>query len=248
MIEEDMNLAVFAERSSTLAVLKIIIRAEEDRTHLERGYSSLHDWLISAHRYSEGAANRRVQAARMLRLISEDQFLDGTFTLTTLAMAYSASKGQVDKERSSLLKRLAGKSGREAEKILARLYPEKPLRESAIPIDGELSRLSVNVPTTTVEKLLALRDEMSHKLLTIGQVIVELVAEKRCVTANCTFQDPKTKRVCGSSFLVQKDHIHPKGLGGSDRPENRRDLCRAHNILVAEHAYGKEFMKQWKAG
>jgi 5-methylcytosine-specific restriction endonuclease McrA len=45
----------------------------------------------------------------------------------------------------------------------------------------------------------------------------------------CQFKNPATGRVCGSTFNLQVDHIHPKWDGGSNDPQNLRVLCRAHN-------------------
>jgi hypothetical protein len=45
----------------------------------------------------------------------------------------------------------------------------------------------------------------------------------------CQFKNPATGRVCGSTFNLQVDHIHPKWDGGGNEPQNLRVLCRAHN-------------------
>jgi hypothetical protein len=45
----------------------------------------------------------------------------------------------------------------------------------------------------------------------------------------CQFRNPATGRVCGSTFNLQVDHIHPKWDGGSNDPRNLRVLCQAHN-------------------
>jgi hypothetical protein len=47
----------------------------------------------------------------------------------------------------------------------------------------------------------------------------------------CQFRNPATGKVCGSTFNLQVDHIHPKWDGGSNDPQNLRVLCRAHNIF-----------------
>ncbi|MGZ3695759.1 MAG: HNH endonuclease [Bdellovibrionota bacterium] len=247
--ELEMSLAVREERLSTLRVLRLINCAEDERTHLERGFSSLHDWLISAWRYSEGAANRRVQAARMIRIIpdAEEKIVSGVLSLTTLAMVQSFTRGLPVEKKLEIVKSVEGKSGREVEKILAKEFPEKQAQETVSAIDAETSRLSINVPNETIDKLQALRDHMSHGLQTIGEVVARLVAEKRCVIARCSYKDPQTGRICGGTFLPQEDHIHPRALGGSDKPENLRPLCRAHNILVAEHAFGREHMRKFSA-
>lgn len=62
----------------------------------------------------------------------------------------------------------------------------------------------------------------------------------------CTYQDPVSGQVCGSRHQVQIDHIIPKALGGTDNPENLRPLCRQHNLYMAEQAFGKETIEQYR--
>jgi hypothetical protein len=45
---------------------------------------------------------------------------------------------------------------------------------------------------------------------------------------------------------LQIDHRQPAGKGGSSKPDNLRLLCRAHNSLAAEQAYGREHMERSK--
>ena len=54
----------------------------------------------------------------------------------------------------------------------------------------------------------------------------------------CTWVGPDGSR-CESRAWLEHDHIIPRGLGGSDDPENVRIRCRAHNQLAAEQAYGE---------
>jgi 5-methylcytosine-specific restriction endonuclease McrA len=54
----------------------------------------------------------------------------------------------------------------------------------------------------------------------------------------CTYKDPKTGKICGSTYQLEVDHIYPKALGGSDRASNLRALCRKHNLLMAEKILG----------
>ena len=52
----------------------------------------------------------------------------------------------------------------------------------------------------------------------------------------CTFQDPKTGRVCGSHYALQIDHVKPWSLGGTTEAENLRVLCRNHNAYLGRKA------------
>ena len=58
----------------------------------------------------------------------------------------------------------------------------------------------------------------------------------------CTWRGPDGQR-CGSTWQVELDHIRPAALGGPSTVENLRLLCRAHNALSAEHAFGREHME-----
>jgi hypothetical protein len=45
----------------------MILDFEDNKYHIELGYSSLFEWLTKAHGYDEGSANRRIQAARAMK-------------------------------------------------------------------------------------------------------------------------------------------------------------------------------------
>jgi hypothetical protein len=62
----------------------------------------------------------------------------------------------------------------------------------------------------------------------------------------CTFTDAQGRR-CSERVLLEYDHIIPKGRGGKTTFDNLRLRCRAHNLLAAEEAYGKELMAQFRA-
>jgi hypothetical protein len=55
----------------------------------------------------------------------------------------------------------------------------------------------------------------------------------------CTWRGPDGTR-CDSRAWLEHDHITPRGQGGADDATNGRLLCRAHNRLSAEHAYGQQ--------
>jgi hypothetical protein len=54
----------------------------------------------------------------------------------------------------------------------------------------------------------------------------------------CTFA--ANGRRCEARAFLELDHEVPKALGGPADAENLRVLCRAHNQLVAEQAFGRE--------
>jgi hypothetical protein len=54
----------------------------------------------------------------------------------------------------------------------------------------------------------------------------------------CTWHGPDGVQ-CDSRAWLEHDHVVPRGLGGNDDASNLRYLCRAHNRLAAEQAYGR---------
>jgi len=59
----------------------------------------------------------------------------------------------------------------------------------------------------------------------------------------CRWVDAEGNR-CGSTAWLELDHHHPSGKGGSSEPQNVRLLCRAHNRLAAERAYGRDHIER----
>ena len=66
-IESRMEVLVRSERKITNEILQLVREVESKRMYLERGFSSVYDWLIRGYGYSHSAAHRRVQASRLLR-------------------------------------------------------------------------------------------------------------------------------------------------------------------------------------
>jgi 5-methylcytosine-specific restriction endonuclease McrA len=59
----------------------------------------------------------------------------------------------------------------------------------------------------------------------------------------CSYVAPSGRR-CEAHAFLELDHKHPRALGGKSDPENLRVLCRAHNQLAAEQAFGRETMER----
>ncbi|MDB4941596.1 MAG: hypothetical protein JWP97_1130 [Labilithrix sp.] len=54
----------------------------------------------------------------------------------------------------------------------------------------------------------------------------------------CGYHDEQGRR-CPSTHMLELDHLHARGLGGSDEPGNLAVRCRAHNRLHAEQDFGR---------
>jgi hypothetical protein len=58
----------------------------------------------------------------------------------------------------------------------------------------------------------------------------------------CSFVDSDGHR-CDEQAFLEYDHVRPAGLGGGPEAANVRILCRGHNRLAAEDAYGRDFVE-----
>jgi hypothetical protein len=57
----------------------------------------------------------------------------------------------------------------------------------------------------------------------------------------CSFVAEDGRR-CDARCFPEFDHETPRALGGATEPSNLRVLCRAHNRLAAERAFGKAYI------
>src|SRR5688500_11987998 len=89
--EVRMNHLVKSERKITFEILTMINMAEDRKLDLKRGFSNIHKWLLS-YGYSDGAAARRLDAARLLKSLPEvkEKLLEGEVNLTSLSKAQCA--------------------------------------------------------------------------------------------------------------------------------------------------------------
>jgi hypothetical protein len=55
----------------------------------------------------------------------------------------------------------------------------------------------------------------------------------------CTYVAESGRR-CEAQAFLELDHVDPRALGGSNGADNLRVLCRAHNQLRAEQAFGRD--------
>ena len=115
-LEEKLLKAVFKERESLTDVLEHLIVFDNRRAFLELGYSSLFDYCKRKLKYSDGAAHRRISAARLLRSnpkIKQD-LLSGAVSLCTLSLASTDIRAGTLK-----LEEITNKSKREVETMVA---------------------------------------------------------------------------------------------------------------------------------
>ena len=132
---EKIQFLSLEERRVTSEVLSLLREVARRRLCAKRGYESLFTFLVKELGYDEATAYRRVSAIRVIDAVPEvEQTLEtGLLTIATVAQAQTFF--QQEKKRATpcsnekkrkILKKLEGKSKREAEQILAQEAPHLP--------------------------------------------------------------------------------------------------------------------------
>ena len=120
------------ERMLTQIAVEHIAEVDIRKLYLKLGYPSMYEYLISEIGYSEGCAQRRIDAARLYQMVPEvsEMLKEGRVTLSQITKAKQIFR-QVKKETQELvplqiqkqiLKKMENKSVRETDLILAQEF------------------------------------------------------------------------------------------------------------------------------
>jgi hypothetical protein len=120
-----------------------------------------------------------------------------------------------------------------ARNLLRHSHPEGNLE--AI-FDEALDALLERVEKAKFRKTKQPRRAKAPRDARIGSGTRREVAERDAV--RCSFVGTDGRR-CEDQAFLEFDHVKPAGLGGGPEAANVRILCRAHNRLAAEDAYGR---------
>lgn len=206
----------------------------------------------------------------------KEKLSSGEVNLTTLAQAQGAFRREemrsglrmTVEKKCEIVKQIEGKSAQETERVLVSFFPEEnAARESLRPINETESKLHLILEKEAIEALERAKELLSHVMpgASWSQIVAHLAkdfvnrkdpVQKNSVAVNpcvkkkaegkCEYRDPTTSKQCGSRYQIELDHVRPKAMGGDDKPENLRVLCRAHNFYEAEKQLGRTFMNQWR--
>jgi hypothetical protein len=177
---------VRSERKITAQILRMILNFEDNKYHIELGYSSLFEWLTKAHGYDEGSANRRIQAARAMRAVPEVErkLQDGQTTMTNLVKVQSIFRhaGQMSTEQKrEVIKSIEGQTTAEATQTLFKMFPEaasKINQDRRMIVDEEHVRYAYNLNKEQEEMVTRAKELLSHKIPngSMAEVVTYLAA------------------------------------------------------------------------
>ncbi len=176
------------ERRITLEILRCINELEYRRCHLGLGFASAFDFLTRDLGYSESAAWRRIQSARLLRKLPEleTKIESGAVSVTALADAQRIFRAEEKRTGQTIaptkkleaVAKIERQSTRSAQMSLHAMFPQSAIELAArserlrVTDSGHI-RVHVTFTHRQMEKLKRLRDVLSHR--NFGASFAELV-------------------------------------------------------------------------
>jgi 5-methylcytosine-specific restriction endonuclease McrA len=167
----DCKAQVLIEKKATSKVLEYLNEIDKRRLWVKEGYGSLFDFCIRYLGYSEGEANRRIQAARLTQRVESVKPLleKGEVSLTSLTLL---SPILTQENAKTILPQVIGKPIREVEKVIHQHFPERAIKKETfeVELDEELKSL--------LERAKQIASEKNSNLL-LKKVLKAYVREKR---------------------------------------------------------------------
>lgn len=212
-----MQKLVRTERKITHLVLLHILEIETRRLYAEAGFDGMYTYLTRGLGYSEAAAYRRLQSARLLKQVPEvaEKIESGSLNLSQLTQVQkclkaSAAGGVVISSCHTVqvLKKLENKNTFQTTEVLSRAFdlPTNNL-EVLHPQKDESVRLEITLTTEQFEDLRKAKDILSHICFSGSWADVIGVLAKKCVS-----QSQKVNRIRETSVgepTIGKDTTHP---------------------------------------
>jgi hypothetical protein len=160
---------VAEERRAQVALIEHLEEIQRRRLYAELGYTSLWDFATRYLGLSEGAAQRRIQAMRLVREVPEAKAAieTGALSLSNAAKVQSFRQNERKLGRPSdaqaLVEQVQGLSQRECEQRLFEISPEALPRERERIVSAEAEReLKVVVSAALYDKLQRIRGLIAH--------------------------------------------------------------------------------------
>ncbi len=240
------------ERETTLKLLHHLKEIDRRKLYSDLKYSSLFNYCVYELGYSEGSAQRRIVAARMLREIPEieEKIENGKLTLSNITLVNQ----YIDKtsERRKVLRAVEGLTKRECERKLFEITGKEIVPDE---IKKRISQDKIQVAVVLSEETLAEIEKLKDLLgkdLSMDELVrfmakeaiksieknkfkqteapksLSPVAVGRRIPANIKREVYKRDQKCvncGTQHRLNYDHRVPYALSGQSNKENLRLLC-----------------------
>lgn len=219
-LNEKLKSKAAQERTLTKEILWDIVEVEKRKLYLDYAYPSLFAYLTEYIGYSEGAAQRRIDAARLLAKVPEVSHAieNGTINLAQVSKMQKICR-QIKKD-----------SGAAVQVILQKSVLKKLENKNAVQTDLILAQ-EFNVRIEVADKKKIQQDESVRIELTFTKDEMHLIETARALLSNKTGGTLKATFIAMAEKMV-KD-AQPK-TGASQVKKATRAATAAVNIVNAE--------------
>jgi len=173
--ETRLHQLVKQERQILHLVLVHIAEADRRKLYLKRNRSSLFEYLVKDFGYSESAANRRIQAARLSVSVPAlpEKIKSGQITLTQvgeLARALKQVKAVTSEQKQNLVEQISGQTTAKTQQLIAKeLDTElRPAEKTQVQKDESVS-VQITMTQAQYAKLLKAKDLTAAQLMKQGK-------------------------------------------------------------------------------
>lgn len=210
------------EQRLTAEIIELIAEVIRREAWKEFGFTSLFRWLREELEYSEPAAQRRIDAARLLIAVPEvkEKLETGELNLTNACKLQNAIQAEekerevTPEEKKAALDAVEGKAGIAVDKVLVEHFPasgETAQREvHRVTTEGDV-RCSMNLSGEAFEMLKRVKEVLSHSMpnATDGEVIahaLEFLLEKKDPLRRPASSDAEVKSKAETFREVHQRH------------------------------------------
>ena len=176
---KETKILVSNEREITALILHCLREIDRRRLYCDLGCSSLFDFCVKQLGYSEGAAYRRIKAARLIAKVPEveEKIKSGKLNLSQLAMIATQTKNSPELTLK-LCQSMEGKSKKESEKALFEITGQNRVPKEKIKrVSVQFTEVKVNLCDETLEKLNRIKGLMGAGDIGMEELINKMADE-----------------------------------------------------------------------
>ena len=247
----DTKKLVGIERSTTVKLLHHLKEIDRRKLYCDLKYSSLFAYCVQELGYSEGAAQRRIVAARALAAMPEieEKIENGSLTLSNISLVNQFIENP--SERRQVLVEVENLTKKECEQKLFEITGKEAIPDKTKRISKDKVQVAIVLSDETMAEVEKLKNLLG-KDLDMDQLVRFMATEAIKSVEKTKFKQTKSRSVlspakvgrvipaamkrevyardmkctnCGSTHNLNYDHRIPYSLGGPTSKENLRLLC-----------------------
>jgi 5-methylcytosine-specific restriction endonuclease McrA len=252
-LEQSFHRAVASERKIMHSVVLHVQEVSRRKLHLVRGHGSLREYLVKKMKYSAPAAQRRIEAAKLLSDVPElsEKLETGAINLSQICEMHQAI-GQAEKThqekitaeaKAAIIEKVAGQNVIETQQLCAEFFDLPVVAHDRVKTQRDFSkRLELTLSKEQFEKFEQVRDLLAHKnfqkkrtqsFADVLETAFETILEARDIT---TTRETETD-FSGKRALTprRKAFVRQRDGGCQFEDVTTGKICGSHFDLQVDH-------------